>query len=1130
MNSSSKITGSRTVSKNTKKKPSKKKSGGFLGFLKIFLIVAVIVGVVGTLGVYFYIMNVLKDVEPIDPDLISSTLTENSVIVDANGKVLEQIQLDGLRTVVRYDEMSDVLVNAFIAVEDKTFRTHNGFNIVRMIGAVVDSVTSGDRIGGTSTITQQLARNIYLPEKKDERSLDRKIKEAYYAIELEKYLTKNQIIEAYLNYISLGSNANGVESAAQRYFSKHASELDYIEAAMLAGIPKAPGQYSPMINKNKGDVTEDDYILDDSDPLYTLVFNENSVNRYLTSIYLMHENGYISDAEYDYAKTYDIRQKLHPGVLAETEITSYFADMVEDEVISDLIDKYGYTSEAASNLLYTGGLTIVSTIDFDMQKTLESHYAKNNLTTYFGESTATVIKAFQRDNGLTVDGYAGQNTLAKIGELSGTDMSQFTQDVYQKGDDSDEVVLLKQILYDLGYVIGNENFPKITVRLDSSGNILSEETQKILLYKKSNLVNSSEQLIIPSSDYQFDADGNLVLLKNKRFYFYSHTQTDGSSTIQIVVRETYTYDGEDPNSPLSAGKHTLSDIYTYSGHDLTVGNDYKSYDENGNVVIDKSFLAENPDFFKASSDGSLLVENGNYTIDSTGVIQPQSAMVIIDYHTGELKAIVGGRNVTGQRIYNRATNPRQPGSSIKPLSIFTPAIDTGAFTAASVLDDRPVYLSGDSTTRWPVNWYENSSNYRKYWGLVNLRESLQWSINVTAALISQELGIQTSVDYLERFGITSVVKEGDVNDMNTAAMALGGMTKGISPIELTSAYGAIANGGVRNEVTTYSVVKNSKGEVILENTSEQTYVIDENVAYIVQDMMMTSVKSGVATAAKLSPNNDIMPVAGKTGTTTSNMDAWFVGYTPYYVGGTWFGNDLNFPLDQGSKMAAQFWKTVMSDIHADLESKSFVEPSGIVRVAVDRISGKLPTELSYLDPRGTVYTELFLRGTEPTEEDDVHVLADICTASDKLATEYCPTTLIESQVVVKRPVPYNPEENLDGNGNPILLRDSEYDMPTELCDVHTAENTTTFPTTDPNDPTSYYGIQPMVQLVNGQIIIQRPYPITMVGGQVVVVPAGTRILKNDDLLLPDGSKINASDIDEIPNYSSDELDQMNLIP
>ena len=1117
MERNNKVSSTPTKRSESPKKKKKKSSFNILNIIKVLLIVGVLAGIIGGAIGYFYVMNILENIEPIDPARIEDALTENSIIVDDQGRVLEQIQSGGLRTVIKYEDMSEDLVNAFVAVEDKTFWEHNGFNFIRLFGAMKDTILSGKRLGGTSTITQQLARNIYLEEVKSERSLDRKIKEAYYAIELEKYLKKEQIIEAYLNQIYLGSGANGVEAAAQTYFNKSALDLDLVEAAMLAGVPKEPTAYAPMITKKKVDITPDDYILDDSDPLYTVIFNESSINRYKTVIYLMHENGKITDEEYEYAQDVDLKSKLNPGTTGETEITSYFADMVKDDVINDLMTQYGYTYSEASNMLYTKGLIIHSTIDFDMQKTLESNYVLDNFTNYFGESTYAAVRSFQSSNGLSADGIAGQSTLAKIAEVSDLDVSKFPQSLYKKGTTADEVAELQSVLFDLGYYQNNENFPRVTVKIDGAGNIISQETNKILLYKQSNLVDDNHNLMIPSSDYQFDSNGNLVLFKNKKLSFYPHYQDNQLVSIQVVVKETYKYDASEQDVKLSkAGTYNISGLYTYEGRDVFIPNEYKYFDEDNNVIVDKSFFTDNPDFFTIDSNNNLLVSQENYYISDTGIIQPQSAMVIVDYHTGQLKAIVGGRNISGQKIYNRATNPRQPGSSIKPLSVFTPAIDSKKYTAASVLDDVPVYLTGDPSVRWPFNWYESSD---KYWGLVTLRESVQWSINVTAALIAKDLGVETSMSYLEKFGITSLVEEGSVNDYNLAAMSLGGMTKGVSPIEMTSAYGAIANKGVLDETITYTTVENKSGDIILENKQDQTYIVDENVAYVVQDMMKSSVLNGVAASAKLYPNNDTIPVSGKTGTTSNKMDAWFIGYTPYYVGGVWFGNDINIPLDQGSKISAQFWQTVMSDIHADLEPKDFDTPSGIVRVAVDTKSGKLPSEYSSMDPRSTVISEVFVKGTEPTEVDDVHVAGEICLESGKLATPNCPTTLVETRVFVRRLMPYIPEDNLDDKGNPILPRDWIYELPAEPCDIHNSLNIEVF------DYTGYEGVIPAVTMPDGSRIVQRPFYIELTDGQNVLLPVKTRILFDNTVIFPDDSTIPSYMVKSIPVFNLEDYNQ-----
>lgn len=1132
--------------KTNDSKSPKKKASIFWNVLKVLFLILFVVGLIGGGYTLYTVSSALKDVEPLNPNMIQEKLLQNSVIVDKEGRVLETIHRDGtLRTVVTYNDIDQDMINAIVSVEDKTFWDHHGFNFVRMVGAVKDALVSGNRIGGTSTITQQLARNVFLFETRSDRNVERKIKEAYYALQLEKNLTKKQILEGYLNLVPFGANSYGVEAASQTYFSKSANDLDYIEAAMLAGMPKGPSIYSPVLQIFKNAVTPEHRIIDDSDSQYTAVFNEKAAERYKTVLYLMHQNGYITESQYNEGKNYDIIQKIQLKKFSQTEISSYFADMVKDEVTKDLMEDFGYTFEDAQNMLYTSGLIIESTIDFNMQKILESHYATEDLTPYFGETTAVAIRNFQKKNGLKVDGVAGQETLKALASLSESDFSSFTQEYYAKGNTSDDVTLIKKALFKLDYLIANENFPRVYAKINRDGNIVSEETNKVMMFKQANLLDESDNFIVKSDQYEIDANGNLILFKNQHLYFYPHMENQEVKRIQLVLKDAFTIGLDSRDHDLKAGMHTLTTLYKHQGRELIIPDEFKTFDKNYNVIVDKAFLEANTDFYTIDSNGNLLIPNKHYVPFGQPIIQPQSAMVIIDYRTGELKAIVGGRDITGQRIFNRATNPRQPGSSIKPLSVFTPAIDSGKYTAATVLDDRPSYLLGDGKTRWPVNWYEYYKNMVNYRGLVSLRESLEQSINVTAAKIVIDLGVEKSATYLKNFGITSLVQEGPSNDMNVAALGLGGMTRGISPSEITSAYGAIANKGVLNEYHSYTTVKNRNGKVILEKNPKSTVVVDENVAYIVQDMMKSGVDNGVAKRSKLSADNAAIPVAGKTGTTSSNIDAWFVGYTPYYVAGTWFGNDINIPLDDGSLISSAFWREVMAEIHMDLPNKGFDQPSGIVSVTVDRISGKLPTDISKMDPRGTIRKEIFLRGTEPTEEDDVHVMLEICKETGKLAGPNCPTASKEMKFFVKRPEPYNPEEHKDENGKSIVIADMQYDAPTETCPLHDENFVEPKPEDEDNTDTTgdqsddetdttvknpYFGVEPRYTLASGIVVFQRPHPVILSSGETIILPANSRLQLDGSITLPDGSTILASNISTIPEYSSSELDGMNITP
>lgn len=975
---------SRHQKQKKKSKQKKKKKNKIILFFQVSFLLIILLGFVGVGVTFGLVKAALKDVPPIDPSQIPLMLDENSVIYDSKGNLLEKIQSNSLRTIVKYEDIDEDLKNAFIATEDRTFFEHQGFNFRRLVGAALEGLKTKSMPKGTSTITQQLARNIYLAEIKSEKSLTRKIKEAYYAVQIERALQKEQIFEAYLNTVALGSGANGVQAAAQKYFSKDAKDLDLVESALIAGITQWPSRHSPFITKRKEDVAEDDYILDESDDIYTIVFNEESLDRFGDVLFFMELNGFITEEEYEEAKNTDLKTKLNPGKLKNTDISSFFTDLVKDDVISALMEEFPEisTKEEAQNMLYTQGLQIYSTLDLEMQTKLENVYANN------------------------------------------------------------------------------ENFPKLnTSKKDSAGNLKSK-TGSIVLYKQENVISSDNHLKIPKSHFKYDDNGNLVLYKNRILDFISLYEKKEIVGIQVKLKDTY---------KLTENQ----EAFIYKGGVVKIPAQYKSYDKNKNLIVSKDFLKEQSDFFKKDDAGNILIAKENYSISSKGTVQPQSSSVIIDYTKGQIKALIGGRNITGQRQYNRAINPRQPGSAIKPLAVYTPAIDNN-WTAASIIDDVPHYDAKGN--RWPKNWYERNwdREHTGYWGLRPLREAIEQSMNVPAVIVSERLGISTSVEYLKKMGVTTIVESGGRSDMNSSAMALGGMTRGISPLELTSAYGSLANEGIHIKPQSFTKVTDRNGNIILENKPMKNYVVDPKVSFIMTDMLKGAVDNGTGRGARLESN---MPVAGKTGTTSDNYDAWFVGYTPYYVGGVWIGNDLQIDLGTGSKLSSALWKKIMTEIHKDLPVKQFEKPEGIIQVAIDKVSGKLATELSARDQRGSmVRNEYFIKGTEPTEYDDVHVEAVIDSETGKLATAYCPDNVIGKLVFIKRPVPYNPEEH-----NGFIPSDYVYELPTEYCDVHTS---------------NYIDNNPMDNFPLGTIVLPNG---------TKVLPDGSKLLLNGTIIYPDGT-------------------------
>lgn len=381
------------------------------------------------------------------------------------------------------------------------------------------------------------------------------------------------------------------------------------------------------------------------------------------------------------------------------------------------------------------------------------------------------------------------------------------------------------------------------------------------------------------------------------------------------------------------------------------------------TTIDSSMQAELESQYNNSSN--FPVNSGT---DVNGIMQPQSAMVIIDHHTGQIKSLIGGRNVKGKRTLNRATTPIQPGSAIKPLSIYTAAIDTLEMTQSSVFSDARGGYKFEKNQKW------NPSTTTAGAGNMSLRLGMARSSNTVAVKVAESLGndynecVDVMIDYLRNFGITSVEdsKTGDSNatDRNFPALTLGGMAYGISPLEMSAAYGALANGGVYIEPTVFTTVSTYSGELIVKSNPEEHRVVDEQVAYVMTDMLKSVITEGTGANASLGS----MPVAGKTGTTNNKYCVWFVGYTPYYVGATYIGDDPGRKdsdgnvikmrsVDESSAIAASLWANVMRPIHENLAVIDFDKPSGINFYKINLTDGGISTYGS---------NAAFVEGTSPT--------------------------------------------------------------------------------------------------------------------------------------------------------------------
>ena len=298
-----------------------------------------------------------------------------------------------------------------------------------------------------------------------------------------------------------------------------------------------------------------------------------------------------------------------------------------------------------------------------------------------------------------------------------------------------------------------------------------------------------------------------------------------------------------------------------------------------------------------------------YFTDANGIVQPQGALVAIDPHTGYIKAMVGGR---GTDQFNRATQAvRQPGSAFKPF-VFAAALEN-KYTPESIIEDKPLKVGS-----WePQNYSRNFS------GKVRLRDVVRWSLNVPTVRIAQDIGIDKAIFYAQEMGISTFVLDGATNDRNLAT-ALGGMTRGVTPLELTSAYGTFANRGIHVKPVAILRVVSRTGKVLEEAERKEKSVMSADNAAALTAMLEDVIRRGTGTRANIG-----RPAAGKTGTTSDYHDAWFVGYTPDLVTGVWIGNDSVSDLHgmSGGMTPAVIWQAFMQKALAQMPIRSFAGSS-----------------------------------------------------------------------------------------------------------------------------------------------------------------------------------------------------------
>lgn len=383
-------------------------------------------------------------------------------------------------------------------------------------------------------------------------------------------------------------------------------------------------------------------------------------------------------------------------------------------------------------------------------------------------------------------------------------------------------------------------------------------------------------------------------------------------------------------------------------------------------------------------------------------VQPQVSMVVMDQYTGEVKGILGGRGEkTANLTLNRATDAvRQPGSTFKIVAAYAPALDAAGMSLASTQYDGPYIYEDGLDMRLVNNWSGDA-----YEGWTTIRRAIQQSKNVVTVKTYTQNGSALGLSYLDKFGFTTIQTVTDANGRNDygPTVALGGLTIGVTNLELTGAYAAIANAGIYQEPIFYTRIEDIDGNILIDKTvdRESHQVISKENAWLLTSAMKDVVTAGTGGAV----NFRGMTIAGKTGTTSNDKDVWFVGYTPYYTAGVWAGYDIptsKLKTTAEKNYHKKLWKSVMSRIHEELPNKDFEKPEDIVQVAVCSESGKLPVPgLCDMDQRGScVVQEYFAKGFEPTETCDVHIMAKVCQATGMLATDMCYWPMDQVRVIL----------------------------------------------------------------------------------------------------------------------------------
>jgi penicillin-binding protein 1A len=848
--------------------------------LRILLAAAGVSALMGAAGAIAFYAAFVRDLPDLH-DVRDYRPALTSRVLDRDGRLIGEFFTERRRLTLLEDIPEHVL-RAFVSSEDSAFYEHSGIDYVSILRAVWVNLRAGGEIRqGASTITQQMVKGLLLSP---ERKFRRKIREMILAHRIEERFSKQEILYLYLNQIYFGHGAYGIGEAARTYFGKTVGELDVSEAALLAGLPKAPSRYSPVSNPEAGERRRL-YVLD-------RMLADGAVDR----------------------EAYAAAVSPPPTLAGERDFAnagaaSYFTE----EVRRHLFDELG------GDAVLRGGLVIETTLDGDLQ--------------------AAAVKALQK--GLT-DLDRRQGYRGPLRRVAASDIPAELEHLAEKN------------------------------ALEAEEDTEAAEPAGIELAATGE---SAEAGGAAETEPETPADR----LAAGALYEGVVTAVDADAQIARVSLAPETravvaladVRWARPSDPESAPRRVRSIAKVF---------------REGDVALFRLLPREDEAQRETPAEDAIRMELFQAPI-------VQGALISVDVGSDEVLAMVGGYDFE-QSQFNRATQAkRQPGSAFKPL-IYSAALAKG-YTPASILFDRPaVYTDEESGFVWRPRNYKGS-----FYGPITLREALARSVNNATVHLFRDVGVDFVIDYVRRLGIESPMNR-------DLSLALG--SSDLSLLELTRAYAVYARGGRRSTPTFIRRVRDRNGEVLLENVplgvlpsaeevesgddgdsmdgaavdvatkapaetpaggaaADPDQIVSPELAYITTSLLRAVVQDPDGTGWRLKALN--RPLAGKTGTTNDQADAWFLGFSPDIATGVWVGHDESRFLgwgETGSRAAAPIWVGYMREALRNRRVRNFSVPDPIVFpivfARVDRKTGLLADA-----DGGDVVIEAFLPGSEPTE-------------------------------------------------------------------------------------------------------------------------------------------------------------------